>query len=524
MVDSAGPGITRDQLVFCAHRINLINHRTMSSSKQRLQPVRNPVLPAKTTPEQKYWKGFVNPQLVKENFPITHIHFNPVAPHDFAVTSSTRIQVFLSKTRQLIKTFSRFRDTVYSGEYRYDGKLLVAADALGLVSIFDAYQPRSLLVSVSPSTHPTYVAKFHPTVGTQLVTGSDDRVLRVYDISQTTQGPLVQFDGTHHGDYIRSASFVPGNPNLVTTGSYDGVARLFDTRLPAIVAKFDHGSPVEDVLALSPTTLVSAGGPQVKVWDLARGSQIHEFNNFTKTATSLHNTGDRGLLVGSLDGHVKVFDYTSTNWDVKFGWKFGSGGVLCTAVSPNGKHFATGLTLGLLLVRTRKEATPAQVRAPRTSAYARIMKGTDYTGEDEHLHVVLSAAPKKFTQFERHLNAFKWAEALDSAVASNLPREQTITLLNELKKRGKIRISFYGRDEISLMPILLWLTKNLADLRAFNIVCDYLAVILEMYGVMAGKSVALEEALHTLAQGVDAEVRKCKEASEISGMLELLAV
>lgn len=498
----------------------------MSSTKQRVQQVKNPVLPAKATPEQKYWKGYINPQLIKENFPITHIDFNPVSPHDFAVTSSTRIQVFSSKTRQVIKTFSRFKDTVYSGEYRYDGKLLVAADALGLVSIFDAYQPRSLLISLSPSSHPTRVARFHSTIGNQLVTGSDDRSLRLYDISQTTSGPIAQFDESFHGDYIRSVNFIPGNPNLLTTGCYDGVVRIFDTRLLLLVSKFNHENPVEDVLAISPTTLVSAGGPQVKVWDLSRGSKIHEFNNFTKTATTLHNTGDRGLLVGSLDGHVKIFDYTTPNWDVKFGWKFGSGGVLCSAVSPNFKHFATGLTSGLLSIRTRKlDPKSSPTAQAKSSAYARIVKGADYLGDEEHRIVnSTSSRSKKLKQFERLLNGFKWTEALDSAVSNGLPAEQTVTLLNELKKRGKIRISLYGRDEISLMPILLWFTKHLDDVRSFNIICDFIAVILEMYGGLMDKSVALEEAFGSLAKRINMEVKKCKEASEISGMLELLAV
>lgn len=497
----------------------------MSSAQQRVQQVKAPVLPAKTTPEQRYWKGFVNPQLIKENFPITHISFNPVSPHDFAVTSSTRIQVFSSKTRQVIKTFSRFKDTVYSGEYRYDGKLLVAADALGLVSVFDAYQPRSLLIKLNPSSHPTHVAKFHPSIGNQLVTGSDDRSLRVYDISQTSAGPISQFDESFHGDYIRSVNFIPGNPNLITTGCYDGIVRIFDTRLRLLVAKFNQENPVEDVLALSPTTLVSAGGPQVKVWDLSRGSRIHEFNNFTKTATTLHNTGDRGLLVGSLDGHVKIFDYTTTNWDVKFGWKFKSGGVLCLAVSPNFKHFVTGLSSGLLSIRTRKAEPKVQAKEAMSSRYARLVRGSEYMGEDED-HIVYSAKEptKKLKQWERYINAFKWPEALDSAFSSGLSRDQTLTVLDELKKRGKIRTSLYGRDEASLMPVLNWCIKNLDDVRSFNIICDYLAVILAMYGSLIDKSVVLEEALGNLNKRINIEMRKCKEASEISGMLELLAV
>ncbi|KAK6457218.1 UTP15 C terminal-domain-containing protein [Scheffersomyces xylosifermentans] len=507
----------------------------MSSSRQRVSQVRNPTLPSQTTPEQRYWRGYTSPQLIKENHPITHIHFNPASPNDFAITSSTRIQVFSSKTRQVIKTFSRFKDVVYSGEFRYDGKLLVAADATGLVSIYDSYQPRNLLVSLNPSSHPTHVAKFHPTIGNQLITGSDDRIVRLYDISQTTKGPIIEFNDSYHGDYIRSASFIPGNPNLVATGCYDGIVRIFDTRSSStnnqqLIAQFRQNNPVEDVLALSPTTLVSAGGPQVKVWDLSRGSQIKELNNFTKTATTLHNTGDRGLLVGSLDGHVKIFDYTTSNWDVKFGWKFGSGGVLACAVSPaanNHKHFVTGLTSGLISIRTRKTEPKVKqgVKQEKSNAYNRMMRGKDYLGEEEHRVVTSSTTQtKKLKQFEKHLNSFRWAEALDSAFASGLPKEHTITVLNELKKRGKIRISLYGRDEISLLPILQWFIKNLEDVRSFSLICDYIAVILEMYGSLIDSSVVLEECFANLLKRINIEIKKCREANEIGGMLELLTV
>lgn len=502
----------------------------MSSSRQRVHQVRNPTLPSQTTPEQRYWRGFSNPQLVKENHPVTHIHFNPVSPHDFAITSSTRIQVFSSKTRQVIKTFSRFKDTVYSGEYRYDGKLLVAADATGLVSLFESYQPRNLLVSLSPSTHPTHVAKFHPTIGNQLITGSDDRVVRLYDISQTTKGPILEFDDSYHGDYIRSASFIPANPNLITTGCYDGFVRIFDTRQQQIVAKFSQdGSPVEDVLAISPTTLFSAGGPQVKVWDLTKSAQVDTLHNFTKTVTTLHSTGDRGLLAGSLDGHVKIFDTDSTSWKVKFGWRFGSGGVLSCAVSPfpSHKHFVTGLTSGLVTIRTRKTEPKVKqgVKEVKSSAYNRMMRGRDYQGEEEHRIINTAVTPtKKLKQFEKHLNAFRWSEALDSAFATGLPKEQTITVLHDLKKRGKIRISLYGRDEISLLPILQWFAKNLEDSRSVGLLCDYIGVIVEMYGALIDKSTVLEENFSNLLKRINLEVKKCKQASEISGMLELLSV
>ena len=51
--------------------------------------------PSKTTPEQRYWRSYITPQLIKENHPITSIEFNPTTPNDFAIASATKIQVFI---------------------------------------------------------------------------------------------------------------------------------------------------------------------------------------------------------------------------------------------------------------------------------------------------------------------------------------------------------------------------------------------------------------------------------------------
>ncbi|KAI5952863.1 utp15 [Candida jiufengensis] len=502
----------------------------MSSARQGIPQVRNPTLASQTTPEQRYWRSYINPQLIKENHPINHVEFNPQSPQDFAITSSTRIQIFSSKTRQIIKTFSRFKDVVYSSNFRFDGKLLVASDASGLVSIYDSYQPRNLLVSINPSSHPTHVAKFHPTIGTQLLTGSDDRILRLWDISQTSKGPILQFDESQHKDYIRSINFIPNDPNLIITGCYDGIVRLFDSRDPnGVITQFNQENPVEDVLAINSTTVVSSGGSNVKIWDLTRNSQIHQLNNFTKTTTCLYDTKEKGLMVGSLDGHVKIFDYNTTNWDVKFGWKFGSGGVLSCAVSPDSyKHFVTGLTSGLISIRTKQTEPKIKqgIKQETSNAYQRMMKGRDYKGEEEYEIINNTSGPttKKLKQFEKCLNAFKWSEALDSAFVSGLPKEQTITILNELKKRGKIRISLMEKDEIALLPILQWFTKNIEDIRSFNLIVDYLAIIIEMYGNLIDKSVVLEECFNNLLKKINEEIKKCTEANEINGMLDLLTV
>lgn len=64
---------------------------------------------------------FQNPVVSKQFAKVTDIHFCPLAPHDFAVTSSTRVQMFDGNSGGLKKTVTRFKDVAYSGSYRAGG-------------------------------------------------------------------------------------------------------------------------------------------------------------------------------------------------------------------------------------------------------------------------------------------------------------------------------------------------------------------------------------------------------------------
>lgn len=502
----------------------------MSANRERVVIARNPTVPTQISPEQKFWKGFTNSQLVKEHNAITHINFDPNSPHDFAVTSSTRVQVFSSKTRKVVKNFTRFKDTVYCGEFRNDGKLLVAGDASGLVQIFDAHHPRTLLVSINPSTHPTHITKFHPTINSQLLTCSDDRVARLYDISQSSK-PLISFN--NHNDYIRSGSFIPTSPNLIATGCYDNYVRIFDTRVGNMdpIIEFNQSSPVEDMLSLNPTNILTAGEGTVKCWDLVAGKMFKSLHSFNKTVTCLSSAGEKGVLIGSIDGHVKAFDTATPNWDVKFGWKFGSG-VLSCGVSPDFKHLVVGLNSGLLTIRTRKNSNIVDVtnnnnnkskfKADKSNAFARFMRGADYKGEEEISIVDDKVQHKKLRPFEKDLNAFRWSDALNNALQDGIEKEITVTCLEELKKKGKIQIALSNRDETSLEPILTWCLKSIDDPRNVNIITVYVSCILEMYDALISRKPILEELILNLLKKVDIEIKKSQDAERIIGMLELL--
>lgn len=53
------------------------------------------------------------------------------------MTSSTRVLIYAPKTGKVVKTITRFKDAARSGEFRKDGKLVVAGGDDGVVQVFD---------------------------------------------------------------------------------------------------------------------------------------------------------------------------------------------------------------------------------------------------------------------------------------------------------------------------------------------------------------------------------------------------
>lgn len=499
----------------------------MSAPLNRLTVAKEVKKGSELSPEQKFWKTYRSPLLVKEYNAISHVSFNH--HNDFAVTSSTRIQIFSGKTRKVTKTISRFKDTVYCGEFRSDGKLIVAGDATGLVQIFDAVS-RNILVTLQASHMATHVTKFHPTNLTTLLTASDDRSVKLYDI--TSSVPLVDFEGAQ--DYVRCGEFV--DANVVAAGSYDGTVRLYDARSGrAPISSLAQGHPVEDVL-FHKGTLLSAGGPIVKAWDMTTGKTIRQMGNFSKTVTCLASThGASGFFAGSLDGHVKVFD--DTTFKVTYGWKYGSN-VLCTGMSRDSQHIVAGLGNGIVAVRTQQPKKDEKIVGGRvldqraaadaekkSKAAGPVLGGTKYEGQLEHIIVEERERPNKkiLKKYESLLLGFRWGDALDAALTGE-HLETSVLALEELKKRGKVRASLINRDEDSLEPLFVFATTAIADSRYTNIVSDYIGVLLDMYSGLISKSPILEERLSEFSDALKGEVETAKESKKIQGMLELLTV
>lgn len=172
---------------------------------------------------------------------------------------------------------------------------------------------------------------------------SDDTTVKLWDIPSQTA--LRTFTG--HTDYVRSGHFIPSNPSLLLTGSYDSTLRLWDARAPddtAALTMRHGGAPVEDVLPFaSGGVAMSVGGPILRVWDLAAGKCVRALSNHQKTVTCLAFDGEkRRVLTGGLDQTVKVYDVE--DWKVVHTMRYPAP-ILSLAVSVSGGCRACGTKL-----------------------------------------------------------------------------------------------------------------------------------------------------------------------------------
>jgi U3 small nucleolar RNA-associated protein 15 len=544
----------------------------MAAEVQPLPPLRAAPGPAPVTADQAYWKTFKNQLLLPSphNAGITSItipSYNPTTtqPDTFAVTSGGRIQIYSSKTRKLVKTITRFGvdDTARSGVLRRDGRILLAGGDSGIVQAFDTGSRAILRQWRGAHAHKqaVHAVRWNPSVLTELMSASDDRTVRVWDLTED----MPKWTGIGHEDYVRSGCYLPGQDSVIASGSYDQTVRIWDTRQPGngrSAMVFKHAAPIEDLIPLSSSLLASAAGNEVTVLNLVAGKAQHIIRSHQKAVTALSTAqNDSRLLTGGLDGHVKI--HNTSTWEVVAGFKYPSP-ILSLAVVGSRKsqtesedrHLAVGLQTGLLSLRTRlagAEKAKAKEKAKRMDAllageadeYERKQRkkdmrqgirardrGKDYRGEGADIVIAGNERnrTKKLQPWQRNLRQGSYSLALDQVLAPPVDKTDVLTLLTALRHRSAMRAALANRNAEQLVPLLRWVLRNIHHPRYLGLISDVVLLVVHLY---AGKLAEWQEVgddegreVQRLVGRVQKRVRHgielAQQASQTMGMLELL--
>jgi len=97
---------------------------------------------------------------------------------------------------------------------------------------------------------------------TNFVTGCDDKTVRLWDVSSAKEVLTLT---KAHSECVRAIGI---HENMIMSGGYDGVVKLWDSRSGDAVSSMNHGEAVNGLVAMD-GSLYSAGHTSIKAWDLS---------------------------------------------------------------------------------------------------------------------------------------------------------------------------------------------------------------------------------------------------------------
>lgn len=467
------------------------------------------------TPDSLYWKKLGIPSLVKEFGPIDFIDFSPVEPHYFAVTCSVRVQIYNPITKVVQKNLSRFRETAYGGSFRSDGNLICVGGEECQIKLFDV-NSKSLLRVFKGHSNPVHRC-FFTLDKTRIASFSDDKSVCLWDIP--SEKKITSLDD--HNDYVRAGAVSPVSTDIILSGGYDNVIHMYDTRINASVFNVDHGAPVESVLFL-PTggVFLSAGGTEIRVWDaFAGGRLLAKLCHHHKTVTCMClGSGNKRLLSGSLDRHVKIFDVAT--YQVVHTLDYPNA-ILSLDVSPGDETVVAGMVDGLVSISRREEEVKPSKQERKKVSYR-------YTPSEFHSKsidtVVHEEKGELMSKHDVCLRKFQYSRALDHVLAPYITNKNpnvTVGLFQELIRRKGLKAALAGRENKSLTAILRFLIKNIGDYRFTCILIDVANSLLDIYDGTE-QSIEVNKLFQRLAERLKEEEQLTEDLLGLQGALQLL--
>lgn len=513
--------------------------------KAKLKPTSNKSTP---TPESKFWRSFKTPQDLETSSLVasaTSISFASTTPHDFAVTHSANVTIFSGKTLERKSNISSaFSDTATSASFRSDARLLAAGDLSGSVHVFDV-KSRNALRRLRGHSRAVRLVRYPRVDKLHLFSGGDDAIVKYWDVGAET----LLFDLLGHKDYVRCGDTSPVSDDMFISGSYDHTVRVWDIRVSnsGSMMEIDHGKPVEDVIYLPSGGLIAtAGGNSVKIWDVIGGGRLlHSMESHNKTVTSLclGKIGREGgeeaqqyrVLSVSLDGYMKVFDYTKSK--ITHSMRFPNP-LLSIGFSPDCSTRVIGTSNGTLYIGRRKVkesssslgevmigglgpvAAEPQRRALRPSYFRYFHRGqNEKPSPDDYL--IMKPKKVKFSEHDKLLKKFRHKEALVAALMGKNP-ENVVAVMEELVARKKLMtcVSNLDREELGLLLRFLQRYSTMPRYAAFLMglakkVVDTRAEDIKLSGELRGH-------IRNLKRDVEEEVRTQQSLQEIQGIISPL--
>jgi len=516
-----------------------------------LQNLKAPLKAAELTPEAQAFKAYKLRASRQETSSVVNLAFSPNRNHNqLAVCSGTKVGLWRTSPEGELKadgTITKFKDVTQCVAWRSDGKLLLAGEASGSCAVVNV-ETKGVLRRFRGHGDAVTCCSFAEEDRSRAATGGKDGKLRIWDVTTSDLLHTVRA----HGDRAKVLLPWAGGPDMWVTAGYDGRVRLWDLRAGGFgdeevgagaVAMANHGCQIEAGVSFPKGSLfATAGGTEVKIWDLAAGGrlvqELDKGNRHAKAVTSIClDTTASVLLTASFDGYVKVHRAA----DLSHLWTYQlPGPAISIAWRPDDRGFAVGLDDGCWQMRMRKldvDIRRAEASAAKKAKAGRErlqnMKGQSHKrgkdrkpdSDDEVVDEasLVNKRQRKENTIDFLFRKFEYQKALQFMMLKSTSHEVGLAIVDELLQRSALTSTLRSLSEEMCLDLMCWMLKvfGKGDSLHHSLLLELIHALLDTNEHMrppASKELIL--ALQRLDDKVSQEMTIQRSFMETSGMLK----
>ncbi|KAI0232193.1 Serine-threonine kinase receptor-associated protein [Lamellibrachia satsuma] len=243
-------------------------------------------------------------------------------------------------TGDWIGTFEGHKGAVWGATLNREATHAATGAADFTAKLWDAVSGDEL--KTFPHKHIVKVVRFSHN-GNHLLTGSNEKLLRVFDLNTPDSEPQT-FAG--HTGNMRCAVWLPDDRQFISA-SDDKTVRMWDVNNKAEVKKLEFpSSPSSMELSKDGNTLLITHGHWVTFWDIRTLEKVKEFEIPTQVNSASFNSEHGMFVCGGEDFKMYKFNYNSGEEVESFKGHFGP--VHVVRISPDGELYASGSEDGTL--------------------------------------------------------------------------------------------------------------------------------------------------------------------------------